>query len=259
MLFCDKCAIFVTKMENVERITPYSSSGDKTNQVRDMFDSIAPAYDLMNRLMSFGLHRRWLRKAVAMATAAGPSSVLDVATGTADVAIALAKSGKGVKVTGVDLSSRMIEVGRQKVAEEGLNDSVSLCEGDCMSLSFDDMTFDGVTVAYGVRNFEHLFEGYAEMLRVLKPGGTVTVIELSVPRSRLVRPFYKLYTGCVIPLIGRMISRDVRAYSYLPESIAAVPQGEEMRSLMERAGFVDVTVRPLTLGTCTIYHGRRPV
>lgn len=244
-------------MENVEKITPYSGMEGKTGQVRDMFDSIAPAYDLMNRLMSFGLHRRWLKKAVAMAASGSQAKMLDVATGTADVAIALAKASPTVKVTGVDLSSRMIEVGRQKVAEAGLDERIALCQGDCMKLDFDDNLFDGITVAYGVRNFEHLSAGYAEMLRVLKPGGSLTVIELSVPRSRFVRPFYKFYTRCIIPVVGRLVSRDVRAYSYLPESIAAVPQGDEMRRLMERVGFCDVTVRPLTFGTCTIYHGSK--
>lgn len=244
-------------MENVEKITPYSGMEGKTGQVRDMFDSIAPAYDLMNRLMSFGLHRRWLKKAVEMAASGNPAEMLDVATGTADVAIALAKACRSTQVTGVDLSSRMIEVGRQKVTVAELDERIVLRQGDCMKLDFEDNLFDGVTVAYGVRNFEHLSAGYAEMLRVLKPGGSVTVIELSVPKNRFVRPFYKFYTRCIIPVVGRLVSRDIRAYSYLPESIAAVPQGDEMRRLMESVGFCDVTVHPLTFGACTIYHGSK--
>lgn len=238
---------------DVESVNPYGAGESKTGQVRRMFDSIAPAYDRMNSLMSMGMHRRWLRKAVKSATASAPREILDVATGTADVAIALAKVLPSSRITGVDLSAEMLAIGERKVKTERLEKQVSLVQGDCMALQFPDGSFDAVTVAYGVRNFEHLEAGYREMNRVLRHGGSITVIELSVPRSPFVRPYYKFYTRCIIPAVGRLMSRDTRAYSYLPESIAAVPQGEEMRRIMEQAGFSRVEIRPLFLGVCTIY------
>lgn len=243
--------------ENVEKINPYDGIASKTEQVRDMFDSIAPAYDFMNRAMSFGIHRRWLRRAVNGVASDSPATVLDVATGTADVAIALAKAIPQATVTGIDLSERMIGIGREKVRQAGVADRVTLSVADCMALPFSDASFDAVTVAYGVRNFERLADGYREMLRVLRPGGTLTVIELSTPVSPLVRPFYNLYTRTLIPLVGRMVSHDVRAYSYLPQSIAAVPQGDRMTTLMEQCGFTAASFRRLTFGTCTIYRASR--
>ncbi len=242
-----------------EKINPYrNDSRPKTEQVRDMFDSIAPAYDFMNRAMTFGVDRRWRSKAVAMIAAAGPRTILDIATGTADLAIKLARELNPDHVTGVDLSEAMIEIGRRKVAEAGLGQKIDLRQADCLDLPFDDNTFDCVTVAYGVRNFEHLDRGYREMLRVLKPGGTVCVIELSTPTSPIVKPFYKLYTSTLIPAVGRLVSKDVRAYSYLPESIAAVPQGERMLGLMTGAGFTGCRCRTLTFGTCSIYTAVKP-
>lgn len=239
-----------------ERINPYAGdSRDKTQQVEAMFDSIAPAYDFMNSAMSFGLHRRWLRKAIKGVREANPGNILDVATGTADVAIALARTLPQARVTGIDLSEGMLEVGRRKVAKAALDGRITLQQADCLHLPFADESFDAITVAYGVRNFEHLLEGYREMQRVLRKGGRLTVIELSTPRSPLVKPFYKFYTRCVIPVVGRLVSKDVRAYSYLPESIAAVAQGEKMTALMEEAGLSDTAFRPLTFGVCTIYTG----
>ena len=239
-----------------ERINPYNGDNrDKTSQVEAMFDSIAPAYDFMNSAMSFGLHRRWLRKALKGVSEAAPATVLDVATGTADVAIAIARKLPEASVTGIDLSEGMLEVGRRKVAKAGLENRITLQQADCLHLPFADESFDCITVAYGVRNFEHLLEGYKEMQRVLRKGGKLTVIELSTPRSAFVRPFYKFYTRCIIPVAGRLVSKDVRAYSYLPESIAAVAQGKAMTALMEQAGLRDTTFNPLTFGVCTIYTG----
>lgn len=241
-----------------ERINPYSGdSRDKTSQVEAMFDSIAPAYDFMNSAMSFGLHRRWLRKAIGEAAEGDPAKILDVATGTADVAIALSRRLPDASVTGIDLSEGMLEVGRRKVSKAGLDERIELRQADCLHLPMADGTYDCVTVAYGVRNFEHLLEGYREMARVLRKGGRIVVIELSTPKSAFVKPFYKFYTRCVIPVVGRMVSKDVRAYSYLPESIAAVAQGEAMTALMEEAGFRDTKFRRLTFGVCTIYTGVR--
>lgn len=241
-------------MNGCENINPYTGDDrPKTEQVRDMFDSIAPAYDFMNRAMTFGIDRCWRKKAVDMIAVHNPKHILDVATGTADLAILLAKKLKPESLTGIDLSEQMLAIGREKVAKEGLENIITLNRGDSLSLDFDDNTFDCVTVAYGVRNFEHLEQGYREMLRVLRDGGHLCVIELSTPTSPFVRPFYKAYTRWIIPTIGRFVSKDIRAYSYLPESIAAVPQGERMTDIMKAAGFSNSLFRRLTFGTCTIY------
>jgi demethylmenaquinone methyltransferase/2-methoxy-6-polyprenyl-1,4-benzoquinol methylase len=220
-----------------------------------MFDNIAPAYDFMNRAMTLGIDRNWRRKVVKAVAAAAPSAILDVATGTGDLAIQLAKANQQAKVTGIDLSEGMLEVGRRKVAEAGLTQQIALRQADCLALPFADGSFDIVTVAFGVRNFEHLDKGYAEMARVLRPGGKLMVLELSTPTSPIVKPFYKLYTRGVIPMVGRLISKDSRAYSYLPESIAAMPQGERMLQLMTEAGLSGCSLRSLTFGVSTIYTG----
>lgn len=238
----------------VEKIKPYDTDRDKTGQVREMFDSIAPAYDFMNRAMTLGIDKIWRARAVKMINRLAPHDILDVATGTGDLAIKLARSIKShPNVTGIDLSEGMIEIGRQKVDKARLSDRITLCQGDCLALPFADNSFDCVTVAYGVRNFEHLDRGYAEMARVLKPGGMLCVIELSTPRSAIVKPFYNLYTRHIIPVAGRLVSKDTRAYTYLPQSIAAVAQGDDMCALMRQAGLTDTAWRPMTFGTCTIY------
>lgn len=236
-----------------EKINPYDNRRSKTEQVKEMFDSIAPAYDFMNRAMTFGVDKCWRAKAVKMISGYAPGQILDVATGTGDLAMLLARKLHPEHVTGIDLSAGMIEVGQRKIEAAGLSGMITLMPGDCLDMPFDDNSFDCVTVAYGVRNFEHLDAGYREMLRVLRPGGVICVIELSTPVSPVVRPFYRLYTRYIIPAVGRLVSKDVRAYSYLPESIAAVPQGDEMLQLMREAGFTGCRFRRLTFGTCTIY------
>lgn len=241
-----------------EKITPYDDSRHKSEQVKEMFDSIAPAYDFMNRAMTMGIDKLWRARAVRTLAREPHDSILDVATGTGDLAIKLARELKPRRLTGVDLSQGMIEIGRRKVEVAGLSGVVSLEVADCLALPFGDNSFDCVTVAYGVRNFERLLDGYREMARVLRPGGTLCVLELSTPTSPLVKPLYRFYTKRVIPLAGRMVSHDVRAYSYLPESIAAVPQGAEMTALMAEAGLADCAYRPMTFGTCTLYTARKP-
>lgn len=244
---------------NCEKINPYSSdSRSKSEQIKTMFDNIAPAYDFMNRAMTFGIDRCWRRKAVDMLAKTSPREILDVATGTGDLAMLLARRIKESKVTGLDLSEGMIAVGRKKVGEAGLEERISLQCGDCLNMPFEENSFDAVTVAYGVRNFENLLQGYREMLRVLRPGGTINVIELSTPTSPIVKPLYKFYTRYIIPTVGRIVSKDVRAYAYLPESIAAVPQRKSMTALMSEAGFVDTAYRTLTFGTCCIYTAKKP-
>lgn len=240
---------------DVEQITPYGdASGDKTRQVREMFDSIAPAYDFMNRAMTMGIDRLWRHKAVRLLRDCQHDDILDIATGTGDLAIKLARELDPIAVTGVDLSEGMIEIGRAKVAKEGLQEVVTLGIGDCLLLPFTDASFDVVTCAYGVRNFADLLAGYREMHRVLRPGGKAVILELSTPTSPVVKPLYNFYTRHVIPTVGRMVSKDVRAYSYLPESIAAVPQGDEMTAIMLEAGFSQARAIPLTMGVCTIYE-----
>lgn len=246
-------------MTDCQNINPYT--GDerrKSEQVREMFDNIAPAYDFMNRAMTFGIDRLWRRKAVGTLSDKPHAEILDVATGTGDLAILMANRTDARRITGVDLSEKMIAIGREKIARAGLDHRIHLQTGDSLSLPFPDESFDAVTVAYGVRNFENLLQGYREMFRVLRPGGSVLVIELSTPSSRFVKPFYKLYTRHIIPLVGRIVSKDVRAYSYLPESIAAVPQRLEMTRLMQEAGFANTAFRSLTFGTCCIYTGQKP-
>lgn len=246
-----------------EKIKPYGSDErNKGEQVREMFDNIAPAYDFMNRAMTFGIDKIWRRKAVDMIRKdydnfSGTYRILDVATGTGDLAILMARRLKNSHITGIDLSKSMVEIGEEKVKKAGLNKRIELTTGDCMDLPFPDNTFDCITVAYGVRNFEHLKEGYSEILRTLKPYGMLCVIELSTPPSSFIKPFYKLYTRNIIPLVGRIVSKDIRAYSYLPESIAAVPQRKDMTDLISEAGFKSSAYRSLTFGVCTIYTARK--
>lgn len=245
--------------EQVENITPYlDDRRQKTEQVKEMFDSIAQAYDFMNRAMTFGVDKLWRRKAVRMLEKKRPRSILDLATGTGDLAIALAKKIPDAKVTGADLSPQMLEVGRRKVRQAGLAQRIEMLEADGTALPFADNSFESVTIAYGIRNFESMLAGYREMFRVLRPGGTLLVVELATPVSAVPLAFYKVYTRWIIPAVGRLVSKEKRAYSYLPESIAAVPQRHSMLSLMEQAGFCDTIFKSLTFGTCIIYSATKP-
>ena len=241
-----------------EEINPYDNSRGKTEQVKEMFDNIAPAYDFMNRAMSLGLDKGWRRKAVRMVAATAPKAIIDIATGTGDFAISLANAMPDASVTGLDLSMGMVKIGRQKVKDAALDSRVQLLVGDCLDSPLPKGRADAVTVAFGVRNFANLAAGYRAMFEMLRPGGMLCVIELSTPTSPLVKPFYKLYTRGLIPLVGRLVSSDRRAYSYLPESIAAVPQGERMLDLMRGAGFQCPEFHSLTLGVCSIYTAIRP-
>ncbi len=242
----------------VEQVTPYDTSdAAKTEQVRQMFDSIAPAYDFMNRAMTLGIDIWWRRLAVKRLKPLHPVRILDVATGTGDFAIQLYDTLHPDHITGIDLSQGMLDEAVRKVKEKGLDRSIAFEQGDCMALPMQDGTFDAVTVAFGVRNFEHLQQGYKEMARVLKPGGMLCVLELSTPVNALIRWFYDLYTLHIIPWLGSLKSGDSSAYRYLPQSIAAVPQGDDMLQLMRNAGLKDTRFKRLTLGVCTIYTGIR--
>lgn len=246
-------------MSSPEQVKPYDETGDKGEQVEMMFDSIAPAYDFMNTAMTFGLHRRWRDKALRMVCEAlgghGSPRVLDLACGTGDVTLRLAEMLPGARVTGADLSAGMLEVARRKLqrADRGVGARVSFSQADALRMPFADGEFDAVTIAYGVRNFGDLRAGYAEMRRVLRPGGLLCVIELCEPRNPLMRLGYKFYSRCLIPFAGRLVSKDPRAYTYLPQSIAACPQRSEMTALMTRAGYECASHRVLFPGVCAIY------
>lgn len=259
-----------------EVINPYDDSREKGEQVEEMFDSIAPAYDFMNTAMTFGLHRLWRDKALkasmdALSRKEGASSkedhkvitrdgikILDVATGTGDVAFRLHEMLPGARISGIDLSEGMLDVARKKLESFPKIDRelISFGKADCLQLPFDESEFDFITVAYGVRNFENLLAGLKEMRRVLRKGGVLCVIELSVPEGMLTGLGYKIYTRYLIPAVGKMVSGDKRAYTYLPESIAAAPQRDRMAEIMKQAGFTDVRWKSLTFGAVTYYIAR---
>ena len=247
------------EMGNAESVKPYNDEEAKGKQVGDMFDAIAPSYDFMNTMMTGGLHKHWRNKALKMAAKrlpeGDPKSILDVACGTGDVSFKLHKMFPKAKITGLDLSPGMLWVAKGKLEcwDSETQKLITFMEGDCLRMPFADGTFDMVTVAYGVRNFERLEEGYREMRRVLKPGGVLCVIELSEPTNPLIKSGYRIYARNIIPLIGKWVSHDNRAYSYLPESIAACPQRGDMTAMMERAGFREATYKSLTMGVITIY------
>lgn len=234
----------------------------KKDNIQQMFDSIAPGYDAFNHLTSLGADRRWRK--TALREVSGPR-VLDEACGTGDFAIAIARhlaaKGGSWSVTGVDISEGMLEVMRRKVAEAGLDDagggSVSAETGDCCTLGYPDASFDTVTVAFGVRNFEDREKALAEVLRVLRPGGRFVMLELGIPRNPVVRAAYKFYFTRIMPLIGRGISKDKAAYRYLPASVLDFPKPEEWMATMQKAGFAEVRHRPLSLGICNLFTGVR--
>lgn len=241
-------------MTDVEHINPYSGdSRGKKEQVAAMFDAIAPAYDFMNRAMSMGMDRLWLRALLKAVRAAAPAHVVDLATGTGDVAFAIASALPKATVEGLDISEGMLDKARNRAKTASEGPRLSFRCADCLATELPDACADMVTVAYGVRNFADIEGGYREMLRILRPGGTLAVLELSKPVNPLVKPFYALYTRAIIPFAGRIVSGDSRAYTYLPESIAAAPSGRAMTDIMLRAGFSDARYRRMPLGVCTLY------
>mgnify|MGYP000016481881 CR=1 FL=1 len=236
---------------------PYNDTDGKKEQVRAMFDGIARRYDLLNHLLSLGVDRGWRRRVVRAVRAERPRSVLDMATGTADLAIMLAKSCPGARVVGVDLSERMLAVGRAKVERESLSERIELVQGDAESAAYGREAFDAATVAFGVRNFGDLDAGLREMARTIKPGGKVVVLEFSRPRNRLFRALYEFYTYKILPRIGGMVSKDKRAYEYLPASVGEFPAPKEFMAMMERAGFRECRARSQSFGIAQIYTGQK--
>lgn len=236
-------------------VKPYQDQpGSKKEQVRDMFNRISGRYDLLNRVLSLGIDRIWRKVLVNRLGAAHPLHILDVATGTADLAMAIASHLPDSRVTGMDIAVEMLDMGRKKVADAGMEARVDLEAGDAENLPYPDARFDAATVAFGVRNFENLSRGLAEMRRVLRPGGQIWVLEFSRPRGWF-RPVFLLYFKYLLPLIGRLSSKDPKAYRYLFESVQAFPEGEAFCAELRQAGFKQVSWTPLTFGTCSIYNG----
>ncbi len=234
-------------------VKPYSEAGSKKEQVAKMFDNIAGHYDFLNHFLSLGIDRWWRKKAIEHLVASQPKMVLDVATGTADLALAIAKTIGASEVEGIDISNEMLNVGREKVKKAGLERVIRLNEGDSEKIPFADNNFDAVSVAYGVRNFEHLEQGLSEMYRVLKPNGRVVVLEFSRPTAFPLKQLFNFYFKNILPLIGRLTSRDSRAYSYLYESVQTFPDGENFVKLLEKVGFRNAQCKPLTFGVTSIY------
>ena len=237
---------------------PIGQAEGKRDQVEAMFDEIAPRYDLLNRVLSFGIDVWWRKRAVRFlgeALTGSPTRLLDVATGTADLAIEALSLNPG-KVIGVDISAGMLDLGRVKIEEKGLGDRLELVQADSAALPFDDDEFDGALVAFGVRNFEDLQGGLADIHRVLRPGAPLVVLEFSHPRAFPVKQAYEVYSKHVLPRIGRTISKSDEAYTYLPESVAAFPDGEAFLGEMQTAGFAETVAKPLTFGVVSLYRGR---
>lgn len=240
-----------------QQVTPYKDSRlGKKEQVAQMFDTISGNYDGLNRVISFGIDIKWRKKVLKLVSAKNPERILDIATGTGDLAILMAQTN-AKEITGADISEGMLEVGRKKVAEKGLDSRITLVYGDSESLPFADSHFDAITVAFGVRNFETLEKGLAEILRVLKPGGIFVILETSVPTKFPFKQGYKFYTKFILPLIGRLFSKDRSAYAYLSESASVFPHGEALNNILRKIGFIEVKNMPQTFGVATIYSASK--
>ena len=241
-------------------VKPYEVEGSKKLQVSQMFDNIAGKYDFLNHFLSLNMDKMWRRKMISELDSVQPKTILDVATGTADVAINTIKQLKinDLHIEGVDISAEMLNVGRKKIQNEGLSEKIVLTLGDSEQLPYQDNKFDALTVAFGVRNFENLERGLQEMHRVLRKGGKVVVLEFSKPTGFPFKQLYNFYFKNILPLIGKLTSQDNRAYTYLYESVQAFPDGENFITVLNKIGFKDTQCKPLTLGICSIYVGYKP-
>lgn len=241
-----------------DTIVPFKESNlNKKQQVATMFDKIAFRYDFLNRFLSAGIDVSWRKKAIQQLKKLQPQSVLDVATGTADVAILTHKILKPAKITGIDISEGMLNIGRKKIEKLGLQNSITLAAGDSENIGFADNSFDAITVAFGVRNFQNLEKGLAEMLRVLKPGGKLVVLEFSRPKQPLFKTAYNLYMNTIAPRIGKMFSKDKDAYQYLNDSVQRFPEGQQFIEILNKAGYKSTYLTTLTMGICSIYCGSK--
>jgi demethylmenaquinone methyltransferase/2-methoxy-6-polyprenyl-1,4-benzoquinol methylase len=245
-------SIFAKKIMN-PHITPYNSATQsKKEQVAQMFDTIAGNYDGLNRVISFGIDKKWRKKVVALATANQPKRILDIATGTGDLALLMAQSS-AEKIIGLDISAGMLAVGQQKINQQKLSHKIEMVLADSEQMPFEDNSFDAITVAFGIRNFEHLSVGLSEILRVLKPGGVFVILETSNPTKFPFKQGYFFYTKWILPLIGKLLSKDNQAYGYLSKSAASFPFGEALCTILSKSGFNTVTAQPQTFGVASIY------
>ena len=236
-----------------DNISPYKDKKQsKKEQVTQMFDGISPQYDALNRVISLGIDLKWRKRLVAMAEKVSPKTILDVATGTGDLAIALKKT-KAIKIVGLDISPGMLEVGKQKVNKLALEKTIEMVLGDSENLQYEEEFFDVVTVAFGVRNFENLEKGLHEIYRVLRPGGQLLILETAVPNKFPFKQGYKLYSSLFVPLIGKLFTKDQSAYQYLSDSAAIFPHGKNFNNILKKIGFKDVKDNPQTLGVASIY------
>lgn len=241
-------------MYDQEQIKPYSQSESKTEQVTQMFDNIAPTYDRLNHTLSIGIDRYWRKKAISVLKQYKPQNLLDIATGTGDFAIQAYRTLQPKHIIGADISEGMMAVGRQKVEQAGISSAITFQNEDCCKgMSFPDNSMDAITIAFGARNFEHLDDGLREMSRVLKPGHPMVLLELCTPNHFPMKQLFWIYAHVIMPIVGRLISHDDSAYTYLPASMEAFPQAEVMQGIMKKAGFSDVKFERLTFGICTLY------
>ena len=242
-----------------DTIVPYKDSAvPKKEQVAEMFNKIAFRYDFLNRFLSVGIDRGWRKKAIRELIPVKPENILDVATGTADMPVMMMKYLSPRRIVGIDISEGMLSLGKQKILKLHLENQVSLQAGDAEAIQFPDSSFDGVTVAFGVRNFQNLEKGLIEMLRVLRPGGKLIVLEFSKPAKGVFLPFYKTYLRFIAPRIGKVVSGNGEAYQYLNESVNAFPEGEVFTRIMNQTGYTNTYYHKLSLGICTVYCGSRP-
>ena len=239
-----------------DEIKPFASDKAKKQQVEEMFDSIAGKYDFLNRFFSAGIDMGWRKKTIGLLKKDNPKTILDIATGTADMAILACQLLNPEKVTGIDLSAEMLELGRKKVEKESFSSKIELLKGDAEAINFPENSFDAVTVAFGVRNFENLEKGLREIYRVLKPGGKLLILEFSKPRTGF-KQLYNLYMGIVAPEVARWFRQNKQAYQYLNRSSNTFPDRREFTDVLSRIGFTDAEYNPLSFGICCIYSGRK--
>jgi demethylmenaquinone methyltransferase/2-methoxy-6-polyprenyl-1,4-benzoquinol methylase len=247
----------MTKFAHDTVVPSKGSDLSKKDQVADMFNSIAYRYDFLNRFLSAGVDIWWRKKAIRELKKLQPKYILDVATGTADVAIMATTLLDPEKITGIDISDGMLEIGRAKIKKKGLEKTIKLLNGDSETIKFADNSFDAVTVAFGVRNFEHLEKGLAEIKRVLKPGGKLVVLEFSQPKTAGVTQLYNVYMKLVAPNVGKIFSKNRNAYKYLDESIKKFPEGKNFTLILDNLGYTHTYCKPLSLGICSIYCGEK--
>jgi len=247
----------MTKFAHDDIVPDSSSSLEKKQQVAGMFNKIAKRYDFLNRLLSGGIDINWRKKAIAQLKELKPKTVLDVATGTADVALMTYKALKPAKIIGIDISDGMLELGRKKIEKQGLQQVIELFNGDSEKINYPDNSFDAVTVAFGVRNFQNLEQGLQEMLRVLKPGGKLVVLEFSKPKQTAFKGLYNFYMKTVAPKAGSMFAHNKDAYQYLNDSVQAFPEREQFTEVMKQTGYTNIYFKTLTMGICCIYCGSK--